>query len=372
MSMPDELTLMAYADGELESEEAARVKRMVDSDPAIRNRVEAFQAADDLVSKTFRSFSDVPVPENVLDFDDAPVPQEILDMVQKKKAPEHKGFSLTLPAFLREWRSFAMPFPRQWVPALASGLACGFTGILVGVGGYKNYVDNSYMEVDQAIQLAEVDPEFSSKGAPPQHRGSDHDIMQDAEPVMNNLETLAPAPIESAANLKEELNQLNALLQERTYALALDETVTEERQLSAGDHGGNAPVGSMVAPEQLSARYDALALLFAQKGQYGEAETLFEESLRIKREMAQNDPWVNTQAYMNLAEVQKEQRLYEKAEANYKKALFNMEDAVGPDDPVLVSILHNLADVLLRQGRSVEAGTVSEKAIAIETRERVE
>lgn len=372
MSMPDELKLMAYAYGELGPEEAARVKKMVDNNPALSKRVAAFRAVDNLVTETFRPFSDAPIPEDVLDFSDAPVPQEILDMVQKKKESEHKGFSIALPAFLRDLPSFVMPsLPRQWVPALASGLACGFMGILVGVGG-SMYTGNSYLEIDQAIDLVEVDPEFSSKGVGPALRGSDQDIMQDAEPVMNLLDRLAPAPIESAAILKEELNQLNALLQERTYALALDETVTEERQLSAGASRDNAAVGSKVAPEDLSARYDALALLFAQKGQYGEAETLFEESLRLKREMAQNDPWVNTQAYMNLAGVQKEQRLYEKAEANYKKALFNMEDAVGPDDPVLVSILHSLADVLLRQGRSVEAGTVSEKAIAIETRERVE
>jgi len=46
---------------------------------------------------------------------------------------------------------------------------------------------------------------------------------------------------------------------------------------------------------------------------------------------------------------------YSEAEAQYKRALAIREKALGPNDPKLLPILKNYADVLLAQQRPMEA-----------------
>jgi len=63
---PDDPMLMAYADGELDGEEAARVEAAVAADPALAEVVAAYRALRDRLGKAFAPVLDEPVPTHLL------------------------------------------------------------------------------------------------------------------------------------------------------------------------------------------------------------------------------------------------------------------------------------------------------------------
>jgi anti-sigma factor RsiW len=65
VSIPDE-TLMAYADGELDAAERARVEAAIAADPSLARRVETHRALRLKMSRAFASVLDEPVPERLL------------------------------------------------------------------------------------------------------------------------------------------------------------------------------------------------------------------------------------------------------------------------------------------------------------------
>ena len=203
MSEPDDLTLMAYVDGELEPEEAARIEKTLANDPEMRKRVEKYEYTADLLWRTYEPLRT------------ATVPQEILDLVEKKKDSEPLKMSLGRMAF---WRSLSFGFPQQWVPALSSGLACGFLGILVGVGGYSNYAENSE-ERGEELQVALVEisnPEFRTRGVSPKTKELD---TLEAVPVARDLTATKTEAL--IGNLKAELDELNELIKAGNSGAAL-------------------------------------------------------------------------------------------------------------------------------------------------------
>jgi len=63
----DEETLSAYLDGALPPDERARVAAELDTDPALRRRLEAFRAADAAVRRAYAPVLDEPLPDRVLE-----------------------------------------------------------------------------------------------------------------------------------------------------------------------------------------------------------------------------------------------------------------------------------------------------------------
>ena len=119
MELPDEL-LMAYADGELEVAEHARVAAAVAADPELARRVAAHRA---LRSTLAASYSKVL---------DEPVPARLAALV--RTAPAQPGSGQVLP-----FRRKAVAAPRPWLQW--SSLAASFVlGALVWQFGSRQYL----------------------------------------------------------------------------------------------------------------------------------------------------------------------------------------------------------------------------------------
>lgn len=62
---PDDETLMAYADGELDAAARAEIEAAIAADPALRARIEAHRELRRLVSDAYAGAADEPVPERL-------------------------------------------------------------------------------------------------------------------------------------------------------------------------------------------------------------------------------------------------------------------------------------------------------------------
>ena len=62
MMLSDEM-LMAYADGQLDAGDRARVKKLVAQDPALAARLEIFQATGHGLASVFDEHMNAPLPE---------------------------------------------------------------------------------------------------------------------------------------------------------------------------------------------------------------------------------------------------------------------------------------------------------------------
>lgn len=65
MTPIDDDTLMAYADGDLSAEAAARVEAAIDEDPTLLRKIERFRNVKRILKKTYDSVVDEPVPEHL-------------------------------------------------------------------------------------------------------------------------------------------------------------------------------------------------------------------------------------------------------------------------------------------------------------------
>src|ERR1700761_6824046 len=70
-----ELDLHAYIDGELSAERAAAVEAAMADDPALAERVRAFQADRQALVDTYRRVADAPVPAALLKAASTPPPR---------------------------------------------------------------------------------------------------------------------------------------------------------------------------------------------------------------------------------------------------------------------------------------------------------
>jgi|GEM_PF-3269414 len=68
---------------------------------------------------------------------------------------------------------------------------------------------------------------------------------------------------------------------------------------------------------------------------------------------------------LNAAEVNRAQGKYAAAEPLYQRALLKMEKALGPNHPLVASVLNNLATLYQAQGRYAEAEPLYQWALAI-------
>lgn len=64
VSLPDEL-IMAYADGELNGQVATRVRDALRNDEAIRQKHDVYRSTRQVLSKSFSTVLDEPVPDRL-------------------------------------------------------------------------------------------------------------------------------------------------------------------------------------------------------------------------------------------------------------------------------------------------------------------
>jgi hypothetical protein len=121
MKIPTDEELMAYADGALEPAEAARLKRLVDADPALAAKVAMFRQTRDLLREARGPLAAQPVPDGLR--------QSIEAMIAE--AESNSGPDTNVVDFAR--RKSAPPLSsRPWSLPLAASLAA----VVAGLGGY--------------------------------------------------------------------------------------------------------------------------------------------------------------------------------------------------------------------------------------------
>ncbi|MFN9356836.1 MAG: hypothetical protein ACK6A4_08490 [Alphaproteobacteria bacterium] len=132
--IPDE-TLMAYADGELEAAEAARVRALVQASDTLQERLRRFRATDDLLKASVSTQLDVPERFAAL-LADVPAPA----------ASAPAGGAQVMPLRARGWSR------RYWLP-MGAGIAAAL--LIVVTGNIMTADRMPWLEqVDDGIALA--------------------------------------------------------------------------------------------------------------------------------------------------------------------------------------------------------------------------
>lgn len=113
MNEIDDLTLMAYLDGELDPAEHARIRRALAADPAARQRLDCLQEQDALVGAVLSEALTAPMP-----------PLRAL----------HPAGAGSRPGWRQAWASWFRPWlrPAQWLPLLVMLAVAGTLGGFVG------------------------------------------------------------------------------------------------------------------------------------------------------------------------------------------------------------------------------------------------
>jgi tetratricopeptide (TPR) repeat protein len=108
-----------------------------------------------------------------------------------------------------------------------------------------------------------------------------------------------------------------------------------------------------------AAMLNELALLYERTGRTDEALRHFERSLEVLSKAP--DPVLMTKALVSIATVHARARCYDNARALISRARATIEQTLGPQHPLLITVLRNEAVVLRRLGRKAEAKQVSER-----------
>lgn len=118
-------------------------------------------------------------------------------------------------------------------------------------------------------------------------------------------------------------------------------------------------------PELRAAMLDTIGRVYVNLGLYATAIPLFEQSLKIRKEML-GDENVDVAATTNhLADVLYSAGKYDEAEGLARKALSIRRKLLGNDDPAVAESLSNLGGGLFAEGKYNEAETVLREALDI-------
>ncbi len=101
------------------------------------------------------------------------------------------------------------------------------------------------------------------------------------------------------------------------------------------------------------------------RGQYGEAEALFQRAVSLREQALGETHPDFAVALHELAETSREQGNYHQAEVLFQRALCILEQALGADHPEIVSPLGNLAILLAKQGKCVQATSLLQRVLHI-------
>jgi CHAT domain-containing protein/Tfp pilus assembly protein PilF len=107
-----------------------------------------------------------------------------------------------------------------------------------------------------------------------------------------------------------------------------------------------------------------LAALYAEDEDYVKAEEQFRRALDILEKTEPGSIYVGS-IYDNLASLSFLKKEFTRAESELQKALSNLEEGPGPNQPNVATILHNLAIANEGQGRVEQAIDFSKRAVSI-------
>jgi len=108
-----------------------------------------------------------------------------------------------------------------------------------------------------------------------------------------------------------------------------------------------------------------LALLYYNQGRYEQAEPLYMRAIAVKEKVLGPDHPSTATSLNNLAGLYDDQGRYEQAEPLYQRALAISEKVLGPDHPNTANSLNNLALLYRNQGRYEQAEPLYQRALAI-------
>ncbi len=107
------------------------------------------------------------------------------------------------------------------------------------------------------------------------------------------------------------------------------------------------------------------------QGRYAKAEKLLKAALKEAENFGEQDQRFTT-SLNNLAALYRTQGKYAEAEPLYKRALFVLTKALGPDHPNVALMLENYAASLRKMNRGDEAETLEARAQAIRAKQAQE
>jgi tetratricopeptide (TPR) repeat protein len=102
-----------------------------------------------------------------------------------------------------------------------------------------------------------------------------------------------------------------------------------------------------------------------QRGQYAEAEPLYQQALTIREKMCGQEHPDTAESLSKLAWLFREQGKYAKAERLDQRALDIREKVLGPEHSEAATSLNNLASIYYDQGRYMEAEPLFRRALSI-------
>jgi tetratricopeptide (TPR) repeat protein len=106
-----------------------------------------------------------------------------------------------------------------------------------------------------------------------------------------------------------------------------------------------------------------------QRGQYGEAEPLYQHALAIRERVCGQEHPDTAESLSKLAWLYDDQGKYAKAEPLDRRALEIREKVLGPEHSETATSLNNLAGTYHRQGRYEKAELLFQRALAIKEKE---
>ncbi len=109
-----------------------------------------------------------------------------------------------------------------------------------------------------------------------------------------------------------------------------------------------------------------LALMYTHQGQLGEAEPLYQRSLKIYQQAVGADNTHVAIALTNLADLYKVQNKYLQAEPLYLRALAIFENSLGPEHQNVATVLTGLTGVYFTLGQYDKAEAMSYRALSIQ------
>jgi tetratricopeptide (TPR) repeat protein len=116
---------------------------------------------------------------------------------------------------------------------------------------------------------------------------------------------------------------------------------------------------------RLAATLNALAVLYHTQKKYAQAESLYQQVLKLLEQTVGPDHPTLATTLNNLAVVYEVQDKYAEAAPLYQRALALMERTLGPDHPNMAVALDNYADLLRKMQREAEAESAEARAKAI-------
>ncbi|HZR41761.1 MAG TPA: FxSxx-COOH system tetratricopeptide repeat protein [Ktedonobacteraceae bacterium] len=196
-------------------------------------------------------------------------------------------------------------------------------------------------------------------------------LKRNVEERTLSIHRLVQAVLQDSMNEQERdlwqqraIQALNAVFPEVTYKSTPDVWKQAERLVlhvlalapSLSEQSGSQETAAVL---QKAASY------LTQRAQYGQVEALYQQALRIRKQILGPEHPDTARTLNSLATLFFRQGKYEQAEAWYRQALSMQEQALGPDHPQVGSTLYGLAYTLFEQGKYEHVEALYQRSLRI-------